>query len=232
MIDVKTSWHDFDIFPVRSATRAEKPFPIVSSYAAAPSYQVGGSSVTRFTHQNSPENSLWRDATSIWPQLYGGHVEDPQHPWPLAAKYTVDITTKRHTHSGDGKCRPCLTCQIHKVQHQRTNTRGSATTTRLECPPLLSSRLTCGRNSGLSTEMFACQRGVHLKTLRQSWKQFLHNLDCPFLPLQAVDFASLAVRSSKSFKIISSLPKRAPNTQYWPLRKASFTPFLAIGGIW
>lgn len=115
--------------PLVQAARAEKPFPIVLSYAAAPSYQVGGSSVTRFTHQNSPENSLWRDATSIWPQLSEGHVEDPQHPWPLAGKYTVDITTKRHTHSGDGKCRPCLTCQNHKVQHKHANTLGSATTT-------------------------------------------------------------------------------------------------------
>ena len=51
-----------------------------------------------------------------------------------------------------------------------------------------------------------------------------------FQEMQAVDFASLTVRSSKSFKIISSLPKRGPNTQYWPLRKASLTPFLAIGG--
>ena len=106
---------------------------------------------------------------------------------------------------------------------------------------------------GLSSELFAYRRCIysaeisgnaekkrckinnkHLKTLLQFWKQFLYNLDifrdCPFLPLQAVDFASLTVRSSKRFKIISSLPKRGPNTQYWPLRKASFTPFLAIGG--
>ncbi len=38
-----------------------------------------------------------------------GRPSASMHGWPLTGTCTVDITIKRRTHSGDGKCRPCLT---------------------------------------------------------------------------------------------------------------------------
>ena len=70
---------------------------------------------------------------------------------------------------------------------------------------------------------------THLKTLVQFWKQFLTILILLLFPYNMWILLPLQFCAAKTSTSHPHSPKRAPNTQYWPLRKASFTPFLAIG---